>query len=144
MKLYNIYQDIILEEISKEQLLINEGVIEDIKKALDKPVFVRFKYQTEDGVITNRYVRLDKKGTSLAGNSVVRLWQVGGQTTKTKKNGKVVGYKLFRVDRIIPGSVELTNMSITEPVITPEQPYNATGDKLMRNVDQFANYKKIK
>lgn len=142
MKLYNIFQDIILEEISKEQLLINEGVIDDIKKVLDKPVFVKFKYQTKNGVTTNRYVRLDKMGTSLAGNAVIRLWQVGGQTTKTKKNGRVEGYKLFRVDRIIPGSVELTNVSITEPVRTPEQPYNPTGDKSMRNVRQIANYKK--
>ncbi len=142
MKLYNIFQDIILEEISKEQLLINEDVIEDIKKILNNPVFVRFKYQTEDGVITKRYVRLDKEGTSLTGNEVIRLWQVGGQTTQTKKNGRVEGYKLFRVDRIIPGSIELTKVRITEPVRTPEQPYNPTGDKLMRNVKQIANYKK--
>ncbi len=141
MKLYNIFQDIILEEISKEQLLINEGVIEDIKKAMENAVFISFKYQTKNGVITDRYVRLDKLGTSLAGNTIIRLWQVGGKTTKTKKNGRVEGWKTFRVDRIIPGSIKMTTMKFYEPVKSSE-PYNPTGDKLMRNVTQIANYRK--
>lgn len=141
MKLYNILQDIILEEISKDQQLINEGVLEDIKSAMGNTVYVWFKYKTEDGRITDRYVMLDKLGTSLANNKVVRLWQTGGQTTKTKKNGSINGWKLFRLDRIIPGSIKPTNMKYYEPVRSG-QPYNATGDKKMIGAIDIANYKK--
>jgi hypothetical protein len=141
LKLYNILQDIILEEISKDQQLINEGVLEDIKSAMGNTVYVWFKYKTEDGRITDRYVMLDKLGTSLANNKVVRLWQTGGQTTKTKKNGSINGWKLFRLDRIIPGSVKPTNMKYYEPVRSG-QPYNATGDKKMIGAVDTANYKK--
>ena len=141
MKLYNILQDIILEEISKDQQLINEGVLEDIKSAMGNTVYVWFKYKTEDGRITDRYVMLDKLGTSLANNKVVRLWQTGGQTTKTKKNGSINGWKLFRLDRIIPGSIKPTNMKYYEPVRSG-QPYNATGDKKMIGAVDTANYKK--
>jgi hypothetical protein len=141
LKLYNILQDIILEEISKDQQLINEGVLEDIKSAMGNTVYVWFKYKTEDGRITDRYVMLDKLGTSLANNKVVRLWQTGGQTTKTKKNGSINGWKLFRLDRIIPGSIKPTNMKYYEPVRSG-QPYNATGDKKMIGAVDTANYKK--
>jgi hypothetical protein len=141
LKLYNILQDIILEEISKDQQLINEGVLEDIKSAMGNTVYVWFKYKTEDGRITDRYVMLDKLGTSLANNKVVRLWQTGGQTTKTKKNGSINGWKLFRLDRIIPGSIKPTNMKYYEPVRSG-QPYNATGDKKMIGAIDIANYKK--
>ena len=121
--------------------LINEGVLEDIKSAMGNTVYVWFKYKTEDGRITDRYVMLDKLGTSLANNKVVRLWQTGGQTTKTKKNGSINGWKLFRLDRIIPGSVKPTNMKYYEPVRSG-QPYNATGDKKMIGAVDTANYKK--
>jgi hypothetical protein len=141
MKLYNIFQDIILEEISKDQELINEGTLEDIKSAMENTVYVWFKYKTADGVITDRYVMLDKLGTSLANNGVVRLWQTGGQTTKTKTNGGVNGWKLFRIDRIIPGSIKPTNMKYREPVRSGE-PYNTNGDRKMKGAVTVANYTK--
>ena len=141
MKLYNIFQDIILEEISKDQTLINEGVLEDIKSAMQNTVYVWFKYKTADGAITDRYVMLDKLGTSLANNSVVRLWQTGGQTTKTKTNGSVSGWKLFRLDRIIPGSIKPTNMKYREPARSGE-PYNTNGDRKMKGAVTVANYTK--
>ena len=140
MKLYNIFQDIILEEITRELEKLNEGAFEDIAKVMENPVFISFKYETKKG-ITNRYVRLDKMGTSLAGNKILRLWQVGGGTTKTKKNGKVEGWKTFRIDKIVPGSIKLTNMRFYSPVQSPE-PYNATGDKLMIGSIQTVKFKK--
>ena len=141
MKLYNLFQDIILEEISKDQILINEGTLEDIKSVMEKTVYVWFKYKTADGRITDRYVMLDKLGTSLANNQVVRLWQTGGQTTNTKKNGAVSGWKLFRLDRIIPGSIKPTNMKYYEPIRSSE-PYNTNGDRKMKGAITVANYKK--
>jgi|688.fasta_scaffold945622_2 hypothetical protein len=141
MKLYNIFQDIILEEISKDQELINEGTLEDIKSAMENTVYIWFKYKTADGAITDRYVMLDKLGTSLANNGVVRLWQTGGQTTKTKTNGGVNGWKLFRIDRIIPGSIKPTNMKYREPVRSGE-PYNTNGDRKMKGAVTVANYTK--
>lgn len=141
MKLYNIFQDIILEEISKDQELINEGVLEDIKSAMGNTVYIWFKYKTSDGKITDRYVMLDKLGTSLANNAVVRLWQTGGQTTQTKKDGNVSGWKLFRLDRIIPNSVKPTAMKFNKPISSQEK-YNVNGDKKMKGAITIANYKK--
>jgi hypothetical protein len=141
MKLYNIFQDIILEEISKDQELINEGVLEDIKSAMENTVYIWFKYKSKGGKITNRYVVLDKLGTSLADNKVVRLWQVGGETTNTKKNGGVTGWKLFRIDKIIPNSIRPTNMKYLEPIRSTEK-YNTNGDKKMKGAISIANYKK--
>lgn len=143
MKLYNIFQDIILEEISKDQELINEGVLEDIKAAMEKSVYVWFKYKTDDGVITDRYGHIDKEGNSLANNGSFRFWQAGGKSTNTKnrKDGGVSGSKLFNIDKIIPNSIRLTNMVANEP-ISPGLPYNQTGDKKMKGAITIANYKK--
>ena len=144
MKLYNIFKDIILEEISKEQKLINEGVLEDIKAAMEKSVYIRFKYKDENGVVTNRYGTIDKEGTSLANNGVIRFWQTGGATTnsKNRQDGGQIGYKLFRIDRIIPNSVELTNMKSYTPIKPAGMVYNPTGDKKMKGAITIANYKK--
>lgn len=136
MKLYNIFEEIILEQ----QLLI-EGVLEDIKKAMEGSYDIWLKYRTEDGKTTDRYIEIDKMGTSLAGNSVIRLYQKGGQTTGNNK----YGWKLFRLDRIVPGSIRPTNKknyrSVGEiPSYTGPQ-YNKTGDKLMKGVITKTNYK---
>lgn len=143
MKLYNILQDIILEEISKDQQLINEGVLEDIKSAMGNTVYVWFKYKTDDGVITDRYGHIDKQGTTLADNGGFRFWQVGGKSTNTKRrdDGGVVGSKIFNIDKVIPNSVRLTNMKADKP-ISPGVPYNPTGDKKMKGAITIANYKK--
>jgi hypothetical protein len=143
MKLYNILQDIILEEISKDQELINEGVLEDIKAAMEKSVYIRFKYKDEKGVITNRYGVVDKEGTSLANNGVIRFWQTGGSTTNSKgrEDGGQIGYKLFRIDRIIPNSIELTNMKSYSPIKPAGIKYNPNGDRKMRGAITVANYK---
>ena len=143
MKLYNLFQDIILEEISKEQNLINEGVFEDIKAAMEKSVYVWFKYKTDDGVITDRYGVIDKEGTSLADNKVFRFWQVGGASTNTKRrpDGGRVGSKLFDINKVIPNSVRLTNMKANSP-ISPGVKYNPTGDRKMKGAITIANYTK--
>ncbi len=141
MKLYNIFQEVILEETSKHQHLINEGVTEELLAAMKDTVYIWFKYQTNDGRITDRYVMVDKMGSSLANNGVIRAWQTAGQTTKTKKNGAVTGWKLFRIDRIIPGSVKPTNMKYYKPISSTE-PYNTSGDRKMIGSITTANYKK--
>ena len=78
MKLYNIFEDIILEEQKK---LLTEGVLEDIKKAMEGSYNVWLKYRTKDGKVTDRYIEINKLGTSIANNAVIRLYQKGGQTT---------------------------------------------------------------
>jgi hypothetical protein len=142
MKLYNIFQDIILEEISKEQSLLNEGVNEDIKKAMDNTVYIWFKYEDKNGLTTDRYGAIDKMGTSKSGNLIFRLQQVGGKTAKSKKNSTVEGQKTFRVDRVVPGSIKLTNMKYNIDMFKTLGSYNPTGDNLMTGNITIANYKK--
>jgi hypothetical protein len=138
MKLYNIFQEIILEE---QKHLLVEGVLEDIKKGMEGSYDIWLKYKTPNGTVTDRYIELDKMGTSLAGNSVVRLYQKGGQTTG--KNN--YGWKMFRLDRIVPGSIRPTNKtnyrSVGEIPSYTGPKYNKTGDKLMKGVITKANYK---
>ncbi len=255
MKLYKLYNDIIIEEVSNlKKKLLNEGVLEDLKHAMENTYNVWFKYKTEDGTITDRYVQLDKLGTSLANNEIVRLWQIGGKTTNTKNkitedeiddinniendlrfndktddesnntnvtntnndidntndinlnndidnkndinlnnnnvntkkdniinydktnnvgddkttktdfkdksnytinksidnnksgnisNKNVWGWKTFRVDRIIPGSIKPTKMKYYKPIKDINSPYNPNGDKLMKGNITVANYKNV-
>jgi len=141
MKLYNIFEDIILEE--QKQLLI-EGVLEDIKAAIENPVYIWFKYRDEDGTITNRYGVIDREGTTIAHNGAIRFDQVGGQTTnsKNKADGGKIGPKLFRIDRIVPNSIEFTKMVANKAIVLPGINYNPTGDKKMIGAVTIANYKK--
>lgn len=138
MKLYNIFQDIILEE---EKKLLTEGVLEDIKKAMDGSYDIWLKYRTEDGKVTDRYIEINKLGTSIANNSVIRLYQKGGQTTG--KNN--YGWKLFRLDRIIPGSIRPTNKinhrAVGELPTYSGPTYNKTGDRSMIGGITATNYK---
>lgn len=138
MKLYNIFENIILEE---EKKLLIEGALEDIKKAMEGSYNVWLKYRTEDGKVTDRYIEINKIGTSLANNSVIRLYQKGGQTT-----GKgIYGWKLFRLDRIITGSIIPTNTTnyraVGEIPSYTGPTYNKTGDKSMIGKITTTNYK---
>jgi len=138
MKLYNIFEDIILEEQEK---LLTEGVLEDIKKAMESSYNVWLKYRTKNGKVTDRYIEINKLGTSLANNAVIRLYQKGGQTTGKER----YGWKLFRLDRIIPGSVRPTNnvnyRAVGELPSYSGPTYNKTGDRSMTGAITTANYK---
>jgi hypothetical protein len=128
MKLYNLYQEVILEEIQKQLDLLSEAVSEDeIIKAINGKYNVNITYRDyDDGTPpSRRYIQIYVLGTTRAGNQAIRAYQIGGNTAKTQ----VTGWKTFRVDRI--ESITPTNMRWHNPVSdrNPGIPaYNQLGD----------------
>lgn len=114
MKLYNLYNDLILEEIDNAKLL-NENVIDDIRAAMEGKYNVWIKYEDANG-ITDRYIQIHQLGTSKAGNAMISAYQIGGRTAKSKVNSQPTGWKQFRLDKIVPNSIRPTGMKYDRPI----------------------------
>ena len=113
MKLYNLYQDIILEEIIRLTQL-NEAVSSnDVDNVLDgdptkqgKFYHVSFDYKDKDGNVSNRWVQIYQKNISTANNGLIDAFQVSrdgksmGFNPRTGKEESFSGWKKFRLDRI--------------------------------------------
>lgn len=115
MKLYNIYQEIILEEIGKE-FILTEAVIDDLKKAMEDKYNIWIKYEEKDGTITDRYIQVYDLGTSKKSNQMISAYQLGGKSKKTNKNSKPYGWKQFLLDKIVPNSVKPVGVFYKTPV----------------------------
>ena len=120
MKLYNIFESIILEE---KKTLLTEGSnnnVEEIKKAIEGKYNVNFEYN-DGGVITPRYVQIYQFGNMLrkdesVGDLAISGYQLGGKTKPTKKDSKNYGFKFFLEGKIVAGSVKPTGMKWYKPV----------------------------
>ena len=133
MKLYNIYQDIILEEIGKE-FILTEAAVDDIKKAMDDKYNIWIKYKEENGNVTDRYIQVYDLGNSKKSNQMISAYQLGGKTNKSKKNSAPYGWKQFLLDKIVPNSVKPVGVFYTAPVSDLKSygagpKYNASGNK---------------
>jgi hypothetical protein len=139
MKLYNLYEEVILEEINRNQQLITEGVsIEDVKAAIDGRYNVNILYRDfEDAPPSKRYVQVYNLAKTKAGNDAIRAFQIFGGSKKGNKNGF---WKIFRLDRIegwYPTKVKWTKaVSDVEPSVPK---YNTTGDRSMSQVSYKVN-----
>ena len=127
MKLYNLHEEIIFEEIAKYRNLLTEGVSDgEIIKAIDGRYNVRIKYRDPDTkTLTSRYIQVYVFGKMKNGNYAIRAYQIDGGSISGKRHD----WKLFRVDRI--ESWEPTNMKWKTPVsmIDPTiGKYNSNGD----------------
>jgi predicted DNA-binding transcriptional regulator YafY len=139
MKLYNLYEEIILEEINRNRQLITEGVsIEDVKAAIDGRYNVNILYRDfEDAPPSKRYIQVYNLSKTKAGNDAIRAFQIFGGSKKGEKNGF---WKIFRLDRIegwYPTKVKWTKaVSDVEPSVPK---YNTTGDRSMSQVSYKVN-----
>ena len=121
MKLYNLAESLILEVAAKS----------DIMNAMRKRRIIELNYDDEEdpGGKGKRWIQMYCYGTSLAGNDVVRVYQVGGDTKTIQP-----GWKLFRVDR-------MKNLRKLGGSFNEAKPlFNPTGDKDMikiYNITQF-------
>lgn len=139
MKLYNLFEEVIFEEIEKHQRLISEGVSTDaVKDAIDGKYNVNILYRDfEDQPPSKRYIQVYNLSKTKAGNDAIRAYQIFGGSKKGEKNGF---WKIFRLDRIegwFP-----TKVKWVEPVsnLEPNIPkYNATGDRSMSSVAYKVN-----
>jgi len=133
MKLYNIYKSIIIEE---KNLLLTENVKDEILKAIDGKYNVWFKYKEDDNTVTDRYVQIYDLGMSKGNNEMISAYQLGGNVKPSKRGNKPYGWKQFRLDKIIDGTIKPVNVKYNQPVSDLPSygagpKYNKTGNRNM-------------
>lgn len=136
-KLYNIYQELILEEAVKKSV-INEAVnYSQVNDAIDKRIRVRIEYKNSpESPVTRRYIEVYNLGLTKAGNPVIRAYQLFGGTMT-----RIPRWKFFRLDRILKW--EPTGVKFNTPISTrdPEAPkYVTTGDRSMSVVNKMIKF----
>lgn len=132
MKLYNLYQNIILEEIIRKVQLNEAASSYEIDAVLDgdngKFYHVSFKYKGEDGTISERWVQLYQRNVSTANNGLIDAYQVSrdkktsGFNPRTGKQESFEGWKKFRLDRMSDFKVSKV------PFYQPKNGFNKTGN----------------
>lgn len=134
MKLYNLLEEVILEEIERNRTLLTEGVsFDDVKAAIDGKYNVNILYRDfEDQPPSKRYIQVYNLAKTKSGNDAIRAYQIFGASKKGNKNGF---WKIFRLDRIegwFPTKVKWVKpVSDSNPSIPK---YNAAGDRSMSTV----------
>ena len=95
MKLYNLFESIIFEEIESQRKLITEGVsINDVNAAIDGKYNVNILYRDyDDQAPSKRYIQVYNLSKTKAGNDCIRAFQIFGASKKGEKNGY---WKIFR------------------------------------------------
>jgi hypothetical protein len=146
MKLYNLLEDIILEEIEKTKGLLTESVSDqEINDAIKNKYNVNILYDdypdaTPSVPPSKRYIQVYNFAETKAGNKAIRAFQIFGGSKTTPKEG---AWKIFRLDRIrgwFP-----TKMKFTKPVsdLSPSIPtYNKNGDAAMSRVINKVDFNK--
>ena len=121
MKLYNIVSSLILEVAGRNVIMKGMG---------ERKLMELYYDDDEDpGGKGKRWVQMYCYGASKAGNDVVRVYQVGGDT-KTMQPG----WKLFRVDR-------MNNLrKLTGTFDDPKPLFNPNGDKDMINIHYITKF----
>lgn len=133
MKLYNIYQNLILEEIFDKIQLTEAVSIEDIDKILagdeNKPgkfYYVSFDYPDKNGVVRRRWGQIFQRNISNIGNNLIDMYQVsmdGVETEPTNSRGSNTGWKKFDLSKI-------NNLKVSKvPYFEEPKPYVVTNSK---------------
>ena len=121
MKLYNLAESLILEVAAKS----------DIMNAMRKRRIIELNYDDEEdpGGKGKRWIQIYCYGVSKAGNEVIRVYQVGGDTKTIQP-----GWKLFRTDR-------MQNMRTLGGTFNESKPlFNPTGDKDMIKINYITKF----
>jgi hypothetical protein len=131
MKLYNIFESVILEEITKAKRVLLEGVsTSDIVDAINGKYNVNILYRDyDDQPPSKRYIQVYNLSKTKAGNDAIRAFQIFGGSKTTPKKGS---WKIFRLDRIegwFPTKMKWKNPVSNYDLSIPK--YNQYGDKSM-------------
>jgi len=121
MKLYNIVNNLILESVSRPQ----------ITDVMDGRRLVGLRYDDEEdpGGKGQRWVEVYCYGVSKAGNDVIRVYQIGGDTKTIQP-----GWKLFRVDRML--DFQKLGGTFNEP----RPLFNPNGDRSMIRIYKITQF----
>jgi len=133
MKLYNIYQNIILEEIFNKVQLVEAVPTEFIDKLLageprGKYYHISFDYTDKKGNTSNRFVKIHQRNISTIDNNLIDAYQLSrngvssGLNPRTGKVEKFEGWKKFNL-------AKMTNLKVTKiPFYQPTIGFNKTGN----------------
>jgi hypothetical protein len=151
MKLYNLFEEIILEG------LITEGVNTDqVVNAIDgefanngKKFIRRYRIHYDGDDVKDEFGNTTREGKGWrnivphaygklknGGREVIRAYQVYGDSLRNEQNPE--GWKLFRLDRITHW--EPTNLKYWEPIEVAGQPTNMVGDNSMSEVFNIVDF----
>lgn len=121
MTLYNIAESLILEVASKSTIM----------DCMDGKRIAEVYYDDEEdpGGKGKRWIEIYCYGVSKAGNDVVRVYQVGGDTKTIQP-----GWKMFRVDRM--DALKKLSGDFKEP----RPLFNPNGDKDMIKIYNILNF----
>lgn len=127
MKLYNLFEQLILETSSRES----------INDAINRKYRVNIYYAGDDNTAAGkRHIEVYAFGLTKAGNPVIRAFQLFGDTKTV-----IPEWKLFRLDRITRW--EPTRFQFYTPVNergTGIAPFNPNGDGSMSTVYNIAQF----
>lgn len=137
MKLYNLYQDLILEQINSELLRLNEAMSDvDVdtilggdKERQGKFYKVNITYDN-DGQVSNRFIEIYQRNTSTASNPLIDAYQLSknnqpsgpklnkkGEPVLDKNGNQVIvsyeGWRKFNMKKIT--SFKVTGVGFYEP-----------------------------
>lgn len=141
MKLYKLFEEVILEEKS----LLTENVSEqEVLDAITNKYNVNILYDDFPDAVpsvppSKRYIQVYNLAETKSGNKAIRAFQIFGGSKTTPKKG---AWKIFRLDRIrgwFP-----TNVKFARPVsdLSSDIPrYNKMGDKTMSRVINKVDFK---
>lgn len=146
MKLYNIYQNIILEEIFNKIQLTEAVSIGDIEKILsgdeNKPgkfYYIAFDYPSKDGNITKRWVQIFQRNISKINNNLIDAYQVsvdGNNSAPNNKRSSATGWKKFDITK-------MNNLKVSKvPYYQEPEPYtviNSKGKVRIAKLNKFGN-----
>jgi hypothetical protein len=109
MKLYKIYEGLILESVTNTIDNLING--ETAKNGNTFYRSARIWYENKDGSLSQRYVFIYGIGKTKAGNQAIRAFQASGESTSGKANGF---WKIFLTDKI--KRIEPTDLKWYKPV----------------------------
>lgn len=135
MKLYNIYQNIILEEIFNKVQLLEAVPVNDIEKILagdnGKFYHVSFDYTDDNGNTSNRFVQIHQRNISTkkpTPNNLIDAYQISrngmesGINPRTGNIESFEGWKKFNL-------AKMSNFKVSKiPFYQPKPKFNRTGN----------------
>jgi hypothetical protein len=122
MTLYNLVKELIIETTANRNTIMN---------IMDKKRIASCNYYDEKEPEASglRFIEIYGYGVSKAGNPVIRVYQLGGDTKTIQP-----GWKLFRVDRI--SDLKMLGGTFNEP----RKLFNPNGDKEMTKIYNIVKF----
>ena len=151
MKLYNLFEEIILEGLITESVNTDQiiNTIDGEYANNGKKYIRRIKIHYDGDDVTDKFGNTTRKGKGWrdiivhaygklknGGREAIRAYQVYGDSLRNSEEPS--GWKLFRLDRITHW--EPTNLKYWEPIQIAGQPTNLTGDDSMVGEVKIVNF----